>query len=201
VENAYTEPSFDYDVDLPAELSAVPPSSSCKGMFFATVFERARGVGTPIELCTAAGIEHKRYLPFVDYALTDFCKLTYAAVQVLYRGEKTAQGLRLLSRGYYETFAQTLSGKIIFGVLGRDAQRMMKVGPKAFSVAIPVPGGSVEVEALGATHMRYHFRDYPIMLNHANIGVCEGALAFCGVTGRIRIAKQDLGNASYDIQW
>jgi hypothetical protein len=111
-----------------------------------------------------------------------------------------AAGLRKIGRTLYTEFADSLAGRLTFGLLRNNADRVISLGPKAWNMS-GVPGEIVG-ESVGDCHYRYHFNDYPAEITETlAVGVLEGALVECNEIPRILFGCADPMHAVLDIRW
>lgn len=185
-------------LNVDAVLARVPSTATVKGLFMETLLQDIDSSERE-QLLARAGITFRRYTTFYDYPYSDLLRLERVLAQRAHPELAEGEGIRKLCSAFYEAFAQTMAGRVVFGVLGRNARRIMPLGPKGWKICVGM--GRVESEVVGDTHVRYHFHDYPGLIEAADVGVVEGALGFCRVQGTIAIAEIREGDAVLDIRW
>lgn len=194
----FAAPRTHLEIDVEGILARVPASAMSKGMFLNRCLAIAESHDED-ELLRAAGIETPRIVPFADYPFAQFFRLAVAVANVIAEG-RTAVGLRQVGRTLYDEFADSLVGRMTFGVLRHNADRVIGIGAKAWTMSgIP---GRVHSQSLEDQHYRYHFIEYPAeVAETVAIGVLEGALYSCGEVPRLTIAHADLMHSIIDIRW
>ncbi len=191
----FVTPRFDTDLDTGAYLERVPPDAYCKGMFFHDVLAQVRRVDPD----AARGLARRRYIPFKDYPLREHMEITEAAVRLLYPGVPTREGMRRLGWLAYPAFVESMIGRVVFGVLGKDLDRIFQVGPKSFEVSLT--RGQAVAERLGDRHWRYDFTDVFGYLDAYYVGVVEGPIRYHRLVPDVRIHLRTLSDGTMDIRW
>jgi uncharacterized protein (TIGR02265 family) len=192
-------PRFDRKIVVEEHVRLLPHGAACKGLFFNDPIQRLRKVSPQHPLLSSSEIAGRRYVPFFDYPYSDFMRLLAATAADVYPSAPLGEGLRRLGRAGYEALLQSQVGKVLFGVLGRDFESVVRAGVRGWSVSVSF--GKVELEALGPRHMRYHFREFPAYLETYQVGIVEGAMQVCGVSGEVRVKLRDLGHGTLDMRW
>jgi uncharacterized protein (TIGR02265 family) len=186
-------------VDLDAHLKIVPAKAACKGMFFADLFKMVEGKATPEEIATRAGVQHRRYVSFVDYPYTDLLKLTVEVAKIAHPKLPTGDAIRLIGRRCYFTLLGSQVGRVLLMSLGMDAEKVFLAAPKACRIVLNF--GRFSAERVGERHVRFVCEGYPSFLESYHVGAIEGCLEHFGDRGEVRIALKDLGTATFDITW
>lgn len=201
----HSEPTFrplrrDFDVDLEAIVDLVPDTATTKGMFVNRALRLAPSEVDEEDVLTLAGAKLQRFIPFRDYAWTEFIRIC-AAVGELSVGEgRRSEGLRFVGHSFYPEFAESVAGKVVFGFLGRYADRVIPLGPKAWTMSATL--GAITGESVGDRHYRYHFEGLPSdIVESLSVGIIEGALSFCGVEGEFLIKVLGPTKSVLDIRW
>jgi uncharacterized protein (TIGR02265 family) len=194
----FATPRTDFEIDVEGIIAHVPPTVMSKGMFFNRCLGLAQN-HDEVELLRAAGIGVPRFVPFADYPWADFVRLSVVVANVICDG-RTAAGLREIGRSLYGEFADSLAGRMTFGILRNNADRVIGLGAKAWTMSgIP---GRLYNESLEDCHYRYHFTEYPAdYAETLAVGVIEGALHSCGEVAVLKFARADIMNSIVDIRW
>ena len=124
-------------------------------------------------------------------------RLAVAAARVLYPRYSVGEGLRRLGQTTFDAVLGTHIGRALFGVLGRDLDRILLMGPRAFKLMLNV--GQVHAEKTAPRTFTFRAAGLPAFLETYQVGVLEGVLRHCGEHGRVRIALQDLGAATVEL--
>ena len=191
-------PDFVAPVDLDGHLALLPTDASCKGMFLMDVARIGAKSRSVAELHELAGLPDRRYVAFRDYPMADHMRLAVAASRLAYPGIPIGQGLRRIGQSAFDAVIGTHIGKTLFGVLGRDAERLLARWPKAYELLLNF--GNVTAEPRGPGLAALRMRAFPAFLETYQIGVLEGALRHCGAGGRVRIALASLSDAVIEIE-
>jgi uncharacterized protein (TIGR02265 family) len=194
----FAAPRTRFEIDVETILASVPKSVMSKGMFFNRCLTLAEGLDEDA-LLRAAGIEDTRIVPFADYPWASFFRLSVAIANAIADG-RTTVGLRQIGRTLYQEFADSLPGRMIFGALRHNADRVIGLGDKAWNMS--GSPGRIHSQSIGDQHYRYHFVDYPADIAETlAVGVLEGALHSCGEVPRLSFARADAMNSIIDIRW
>ena len=145
-------------------------------MFIRGLMDAARTFG--------ADVGDARYVAFKDYPITDFMKI--ALVLADKAGKPTLRaGLREAGRINYRTFLASLTGKVLFGVLGRDIRAMMNATTKAYRVT--QSHGRAVIAESSDQHCVVRYQGLFQFLDAMEVGVVEEAISWCGYDSDIRI--------------
>jgi eukaryotic-like serine/threonine-protein kinase len=187
-----------YRFDLEEILRGVPQSASVKGMFLQSVVDR---VTDRKALFARARVADRRIVPFLDFPYHDYMRVLLAAAETISPSQPTTVALRRFHQSFYETFAESLAGRVMFGVMGREAGRILPIGAKGWQVNVKL--GSVSAVTVAPRHVRYTFADYPALVAECcDVGVIEGALRFFGEhRGEVRIRTPSPDHSEIDITW
>ena len=191
-------PRDSYTLDLESVLRTVPSGSSVKGLFLESVVER---VPDRVALFAKAGVAPRRIVPFLDFPYDEYMRILVAAAETVFPTLPRTLALRRFHHSFYEEFADTLAGRVMFGVLGTDAERILPIGARGWQVNVKL--GSVTAQTLGPKHVRYVFAKYPALICECcDVGVIEGAMRFLGEPqARVRIHTPTLDHTEVDIAW
>jgi uncharacterized protein (TIGR02265 family) len=192
-------PRFHDPVDLEAHLALVPRGATNRGIFLQEFVHRVRAVAPEVDLAALAGIERRRYLPFLQYPYADFLRLAYAAARVLFPRTPIGEGLRRLGHGTYDTLLDSQAGRAIFSALGIDFEQICRNAGTAYRMALNF--GKMTPTQVGPKHFRIVYDEQPSFLETLQVGVIEGAARHCYVTPRIQIELRDLAHATIDVDW
>ena len=195
----FHDPRFHMAIDVPAQVALLPPRATCKGMFFNDVIARAAAVDASVDLFARAGVARREYTAFLDYPHAEWMRLAEAAAVVVARGGRAGEGLRELGRHAYDAIFDHALGKVLFGPLGFDVDRV--VANTGLGYRLGLSFGRVTVTPVGPQHARVTYRDFPSFLETYNVGVIEGGILRYGATPRVQIALDGLAHAELDVRW
>jgi uncharacterized protein (TIGR02265 family) len=184
-------------VDLNAHLGALPKNATIKGMFFDYVAEIGSSHIQRRELYKTAGVEPRRYVPFLDYPARDYMRLLYTAASAM--SPSVSRGLHRIGLGIYPLFKTSIVGKTMFEVFGRSPDRTLPHGHRGWAVSMNF--GEVTTEIAGTEQIVYSFKNLPLFLSCYQFGVIAGALEAIGTTGEVTASLYDIGNADFHVQW
>lgn len=184
----FLEPDWRSSVDFSARIAAAPANAMVRGMFFDVI---AQGV--------ARGPKAKsRYISFKTYPMREYLELLAAAVQEE-RALSAAECVRRLGWRVYSSYADTLTGTAIFSIAGRDFGRVVEAAPASYKVALTP--GSVRVRSLEPGRAEVELRDVYNLPEFHQVGIWEGAMKACGVSGQIRTRVIDFGAVDFEVTW
>ncbi|MFW6067924.1 MAG: DUF2378 family protein [Myxococcota bacterium] len=195
----FVRPDFSGDLDPQPYLERVPPDALCKGMFFHDVMKAARRISPEAERDLLPQMGRRRYVAFKDYPLREHMELTARMVRRLYPSLPTREGMRRLGWLAYPTFAESMVGRVVFGVLGKDLDRIYEVGPRAFEVSLT--RGRAVARRMGTAHWRYELEDIFGYLDTYYVGVMEGPIRHNGHVPDVRIHLTSPSDGVMDIRW
>ena len=184
--NEFREARRGLSLDLDAIIDSLPTGASIKGMFALSTLYRAKDRKRAQD---ESGLGRMRIQPFSDVPYGPYLRLVFAIAEQLHPRLPRAEALRLFHHSYYETLSKSMVGRVMFGVLGKETNRVMLMGQRGYEVSVRFAGVTAESESSG--HIRYLFSNYSsAIMESCDVGVVEGALAFCGEsapTVRVRI--------------
>jgi uncharacterized protein (TIGR02265 family) len=183
-------PNLKQSLDFDALVQACPETATAKGMFLQDLSDTLKQHKLPHPT--------EKFLGFKDYPYRRYIGLIAEAVRGIYPTEPPLVAMRTLSRNAYPTLAQSMVGRVVFGVLGNDPEKVLRLAAKGFALAMSGCSCTVEVErgrAL-ATLSGIHL---PI---EAQIGVFEGAINACGKQLMATRTRRDGDNAGLiELTW
>jgi uncharacterized protein (TIGR02265 family) len=189
--SSFEFPDFDAPLDTDARIAAAPENGTVRGMFFQQILEEL-GDNRP-EWVSGS------HIAFGSYPMRDFMRLLVEGAERLYPSVSVREGLRRLGHLNFPKFSNTMVGSAIFAVAGRDYGKVVSLAGKAYGVSMSP--GRVSTVRIGPNHARVQMVDVWTFPECYQIGVFEGAMKACGVTGRIQIAQHSESSADYDLQW
>ncbi len=185
----FSVPDMTAPLDVAAHRALAAPPCSVKGMFFQALFE-ALPTGMP---------EGKRYVSFRAYPMLEYMDLLLDAAKTLHPRRPIREGLRRVGHLGYPTFANSLIGRVIMGVLGNDLDAIVGRAPRAYAVSIEP--GRVTSQRVAEQHWRMAFTKVPNFIDCYQLGVVEGAILHCGARPRIEVCTQAIDSAVLDVRW
>lgn len=187
------------EIDVEAHVRATPPGATCKGVLFAGILERVRKARPDLDPSRVAGVEPRRYLPFLNYPYTELLRIIPAAARVVFPSAPASEAVRLLGRDVFVDLRTTRAGRILLGILVDDLAGVLMSAARAYSVTVTV--GRYEAERPGPRHVRLRFDDYPGYLETYDLGVLEGAVAYFREQARARATRAGPRAGTIDVEW
>jgi len=184
----FLEPDWQASVDFKARIAAVPANAVVRGLFLQVI---ADGV-------TRGPKAKARYTAFKTYPMREYLELLAAGAQED-RSVSSAESVRRMGWRVYSSYADTITGTAIFAIAGRDFRRVIEVAPSSYKVALTP--GSVRVRSIENYQAEVELRDIYNLPDLHQVGIWEGAMQACGVTGHIRTRILDFGAVDFHVSW
>lgn len=189
-------PSFDEPFDPQAHLDGCPNQVKSVGLFFNDVLSSLRG--SKPRSPRLQQLAAKRYVAFLKYPQREFLELVSLVAAEVHPHVALGEAIRRIGRSNYTTFVDTMLGRTIFGVAGRDVHSILHLGPRALMAVMTDSDGLVTAER--NNHIwRYTFSNYPAFIDTYCVGVLEGVLDHCGVRGTVRVTPEILFDGVVEI--
>jgi uncharacterized protein (TIGR02265 family) len=179
-------------VDVEACIRDTPAERRLRGMFFLSYLEEAERRGLVLRT-------ERTYAAFKLYPVREWQRFIVDAASVLEPGQPIGGGLRRLGLRAYPTFASSMIGRVIFGVLGRDLGRVLRTAPKGFEHSLE--GCEVKVVESDDRFIRLHLREVYGFLGTYNLGVFQGAMDACERPGEVYHRPISLGEGEVFCRW
>jgi uncharacterized protein (TIGR02265 family) len=146
-----------------------------------------------------APITDKRYVIFKDYPMREYIELAPQAAARAFPSLPMREALRRIGRSAYPTLADTMIGRVIFGVLGKDLEAVMRVAARGYAVS--QSHGVAEVLEVGPGRARVQLTNLYTFVDSFQVGVFEGAILACGRTGEVRARVESIATAEILATW
>jgi len=131
------------------------------------------------------------YILFKDYEVAEHLKLLSAAADALHPGVPRRRAFMLLGRSAYTTMTETMIGKVVFGVLGRDIRRVTRLVGKAYEIG--GRGVTAKLIDMGDDWSHVRIEGAIGLVDNYHVGAFEGVLQTCGLTGTVHCKLHDTG--------
>jgi uncharacterized protein (TIGR02265 family) len=190
--SGFSAPDFHIPIGSADAAVSIPEGATVKGFFFQRAQKELEQRGLPFD-------GTRRYTVFKDYPLAEYRDLLLLAAGKLHPQVPQREGLRRLGQLAYPTLADTMIGRVIFGVLGNDLTSVMKAAAKGYKVSMSP--GSAEVLDVGARHAHVRLDDVYVFLDSYQVGVFEGAITACGRVGEVGLRRHSPITAELYCQW
>ncbi|HZI14917.1 MAG TPA: DUF2378 family protein [Myxococcus sp.] len=167
--------AVDWTRDLELRLAEATPDKMCRGMFLKGILQVVRSLGDEAALrrCMDASGE-SRLTDFFNYPGASQLRLVYAAAEVLgARNGGFEEGLRLLGRQATSDFLNSLAGKTMLALTGKNPTKMLNSLPTAYRASNTY--GQHRVEWTGPTQGLFVIKG-DLMPEPYNCGIVEAVL-------------------------
>jgi uncharacterized protein (TIGR02265 family) len=198
-EAPFVDPRIEASVDLAAHLACLPPNATCKGMFFRSLLDLGAARGSESDLARSAGIELRRYVPFLDYPMRDNLLLTVEVARRVFGHLKLGEALVELGRTSFATFLSSHVGRVAVLAAGDSVGDVLALAPRAYPLVLSF--GKVRVVTREPGRVVVECASMPAFLETYQVGTVYGIFDRFGVKGRVRIALTDIANAVIEATW
>ncbi len=167
--------AVDWTRDLEQRLAQATPDKMCRGMFLKGILQVVRSLGdeAALQRCITAGGE-ARLTDFFNYPAASQVRMVFAAADVLgARNGGIEEGLRLLGRQATSDFLNSLAGKTMLALTGKNPTKMLNSLPTAFRASNNY--GQHSVEWTGPSSGRFVLKG-DLMPEPYNSGIVEAVL-------------------------
>lgn len=188
-------------------LADFPSECKSRGMFFEGVLaaiEREKGIVAARKVVEEAGIGY-RITNFGLYPHRDFYKVFYRAARILHPKRPIGEGMNRIAQDFYPAmFAESLAGKTMAVLLGKDPLQVLGRFVDAYKIACPWADHACETLADGA--LRWKCKVEPCPFYERTIeGIATGMVTtVTGARLRFRTVDHSLGNSEqrfvFDVQ-
>jgi uncharacterized protein (TIGR02265 family) len=167
--------AVDWTRDLEQRLAQATPDKMCRGMFLKGILQVVRSLGDEAALrrCMDASGE-TRLTDFFNYPGATQLRMAYVAAEALgARNGGFEAGLRLLGRQATSDFLNSLAGKTMLALTGKNPTKMLNSLPTAFRASNNY--GQHSVEWTGPSTGRFVLKG-DLMPEPYNSGIVEAVL-------------------------
>lgn len=180
---------------LAERLAKAPEDGVVKGWLCQSIVENARRFGVELAI-------ERRYLGFKDYPVREYLELLAQAACTVRPEEAPRETLRVLGQGVYESFAQSLFGKVLIAGLGKGREgaqtglrlvaRVYKMTSNHAVARVDKPSNDVTVIELSDV---WSFPDA------YHVGIFEGAARGFGGNVSATVESRSLSEATLTFTW
>jgi len=190
--DGFALPNDSAPLDADAHIAATPADAEIRGMFFQAYLDEAarRGVTLPAR---------RTYTAFKMYSMREWQAFAVEAAQALYPQTTLRGALRKMGLSAYPTFADSIVGRVVFGVLGKDLSRIMRVASKGFEHSTNC--ARAEIVDAGADFARLRLLGVYGFVDSYNVGVFEGAITVCEKQGDVFVRSLGVAEAEVFCRW
>jgi Protein of unknown function (DUF2378) len=163
-----------HDPDVEAHLAGIPAHAKVKSSA-GNKFEDLLSQHHPRALPVFRELHPKRFSTFQDVTTRQAIVRMVDMARLLEPSLPLAEALRRVGRLIYSDLLASAWGKIVFGLLGRDIESILRLGPRGYEF---MEGSRVTYTKLGEGHFRYDFDPCYLWIDSFQVGVIEGAASF-----------------------
>lgn len=192
VSAVFAAPDWKSPVNFEERIAAIPPGANARGMFFQFLIDS-------LEPRVAAQLEVPRFIAFKSYPLRDYVTLLARACRVAHPTLPVAEAVRRLGRQVYPSYASTMTGTAVFAIAGRNFRRIVELCPRAYEIGMTP--GSVQVKTLADGYALVELRDIWNLPEFHQVGVWEGGMEVCGVSGTVETRVHSPGAVDFEVRW
>lgn len=189
----FVELNWSAPLDLLTYRAITPPDVKLLGHFFSLVRDEVEKQGGRLSS------EDKKYYAFKQYPVSEFYDLVEEALPILYPRKSTRNGLRALGKLGYTSFMETRTGRVVFGVLGRSVQSVLKAAGKGYKYTIS--RGRCTLLESSDKHAILQYRELYTFLDAYHMGLLEGVLEHYDCIGKIGIRRISEASADVSLMW
>lgn len=166
----FVAPDWNAPLDPQVYIERAAPLATAKGMFFAMVQRELKKAGKLSRVSSAEPI----FRAFKDYPYVDLLKLEVEACEALFPKVSLREGLRRLGHCVFPMFLEHMIGRVLFGVVGRDPQQLLRLAAKGYAVAASHgTAKALEVNGTSGVLRLENVYNFPTAFH---VGVVEGTL-------------------------
>ena len=176
---------------LITHIDTTPPDHTLKGMYISGLWEAlaSKGVsGAPPSV-----------QQFKDYSLSLFMELLLDSTLTLFPRERPTRGLVRLGHLAIPTFASSIVGGVLMGTAGRNWSLALHLISRGYEVSLKP--GKVTLADRGAGWALLQFRDVWNFGSSYQVGVIEGLMSWCNLTGSIVATELSPSSTDLRIEW
>ncbi len=188
----FSLPDWSAPIDTEAFFRICPEDATAKGMFLQAMRSEVERHGKTLSL---TGKIHA----FKDYPMRQVMEIILETAELAFGQLPQRDGIRHVTRLSYTTFANTMVGRAVFGIVGRSAGRILDLSPKAVAYASSV-GRVVATEVDENARMLRISDVYPFS-EPFSIGIIEGVLIACGRRGFVAQRLLSLIEGEFFVSW
>lgn len=174
--------SLEGAIDYDAVFARMPETHVLKGMFFSRLVKAAGDAWEPVKAELVAPPRFGRFVPFADYPLVDYVRITQAAAATRYPELSPREGARRLARDDLVEFGESTIGGVMLSLV-RDPLGVLMKFPDAYRRVLD--GSTVQAERVKDDVVRLEWREH-YGISEYMFGQIEGAVMHYGATPRIR---------------
>lgn len=180
----FSPPDFQASLEYERRIAATPMTATVRGMYFSYLLRAAKGFDLG---------DTDRYIAFRNYPMRDYMDLLVRFARAVYPHLALREGLRRIGWETMPTLLESIVGRVVFAVAGRDLMQVINLAPRAYQLSISP--GWVAVPVCSERQAVVEFRGIWNFPECYQVGVMEGVCRTYGRTGvsRVRVlSEQDV---------
>jgi len=178
--------------ELNAWIKRTPETNTVKGMY----------VGGLIQAMADRGIrraEMGRIHSFRDYPLREYMELLIDCAVTVYPQMRVREALRHLGQLAIPTFAKSIVGGVLMGVVGRSWELALKSVSRGYAVSLK-PGSAI-VSEIRPGYAVVQLRNVWNFGDSYQVGVIEGLMEWCKLEGTVIPQVHSTPDVDLRIEW
>ncbi len=188
-------PDWNAPLDPQVYMDKASPLATAKGMFFSMVQRELKKAGKLSQVATA----EPTYRAFKDYPYIDLLKLEVDACAALFPKTPLREGLRRLGHCVFPMFLEHMIGRVLFGVVGRDPQQLLRLAAKGYAVAASHGSATaLEVNGTSGVLRLENVCNFPTAFH---VGVVEGTLKHLDLRREVEYQEHALFDVDIRASW
>lgn len=192
LEGRFVEPPWQAPLDAEREIRAMPDDARVRGLLIIPMLMEVKRRGV------TRAPPRERYVAFNLYPLREHARVLVDTCGDLFPDRTLRQGLRKLGRSAPTAFGATTLGKVTLGsALG--VQAIVEAFAKGYELNMQ-PGRAAVVECTTRS-MIVSLDEVHHFVDSHHVGAFEGALAYAGVRGTVKIAPRGSTAADLLLEW
>jgi uncharacterized protein (TIGR02265 family) len=188
----FSLPDWSAPVDTEAFFRICPGDATAKGMFLQAMRDEVERRGKILSL-------KGRIHAFKDYPMRQVMEIILETAELAFGQLPQRDGIRHVTRLGYTTFASTMIGRAVFGIVRRSVGRILDLSPKAVAYGSSV--GRVVVTEVDETARVLRISDVYPFSEPFSIGMIEGVLIACGRRGYVAQRLLTLIEGEFFVRW
>ncbi len=184
-------------MDYEAVLSRMPRTHLLKGMFFSRHLEAVRGQWETLKGSLVAPPRLGRYIPFADYPLLDYVRVTQAAAASRHPDVGAREAARRLARDDITAFGESTIGGVMLSLV-RDPGGILMKFPDAYARVLT--GSTVRTTRTASGGVRLEWREH-YGVSEYTLGQLEGAVMHYGKSPHVVGDHPTPDFAWFEVSW
>lgn len=186
----FVAPDFTSPLDVEAHIALAPKDLKIRGMLIDGMQRRLAKKGL-LE-------EPKRYIAFKSYPIEEQLR-TLVEVASKLDPDSLRNGMRQVGRMAFPSALETMAGRVVLGVLGRQPHAIFKAAGKALELV----GARAQADVVesSSTHTWLHYFDLYAFAECYQVGVVEGVCLACGCEPDVMIKKHSPTEVELLVRW